>query len=131
MCSRGTFIPHFLHLPLVMQLLLIHLTALAINCAQRKMYSKSLSHTNKASGLDDISAKILKSTAVAISLVLSTLFNISISTGTVPDCWKVSLVTPVPKQGKPSDPSNYRPISSLPIISKVLERIILGKLCDP
>ena len=86
--------------------------------------------TNKASGLDSISAKILKSTTAAISPVLSTLVNLSISTGTVPDCWNVSLVTHIPKQGKPSDPSSYHPVSLLPIISKSIERIIFEKLCD-
>ena len=86
--------------------------------------------TNKASGLDGVSARMLKETAYIISPMLCTLFNESISTGTVPNSWKVSLITPVPKHGEPSDPSNYRPISLLPIVSKVLERIIFEKICD-
>ena len=40
------------------------------------------------------------------------------------------MITPVPKQGEPSDPNNYRPISLLPVVNKVLERIIFNKLCD-
>ena len=55
--------------------------------------------------------------------------NINSQTGTVPDSWKLSLITPVPKHGKP-DPNNYRPISLLPIVNKVLECIIFNKLCD-
>ena len=50
-------------------------------------------------------------------------------TGVVPDSWKTLLITPVPKQGDLSDPNSYRPISLLPVISKVLEHIIFEKLC--
>jgi hypothetical protein len=85
--------------------------------------------TNKASGLDGISVRMLKETAATISPTLCTLFNLSIKTGVVPDSWKTSLITPIPKQGDLSDPKNYRPILLLPIISKVLERIIFEKLC--
>lgn len=86
--------------------------------------------SNKASGLDGISVKMLKETALTVSPILTAIFNHSISTGTVPDCWKTSLITPIPKQGDPSDPHNYRPISLLPVVSKVLERVIFDKLCD-
>ena len=64
--------------------------------------------TNKASGLDGISTRMLKETAYTIAPVISAHFNKSISTGTVPDSWKLSLITPVPKHGEPSDPNNYR-----------------------
>jgi len=85
---------------------------------------------NKISSLDGISTRMMKETAVTILSVLSTLFNLSISTGVVPDSWKISLITPVSKQGDLLDPNNYRTISLLPIIvSKVLERIILEKWC--
>ena len=84
--------------------------------------------TNKASGLDGISVRMLKETAATISPILCTLFNLSITMGVVPDSWNTSLITPVPKQGDLSDPNNYRPISLLPVISKVLERIIFEKL---
>ena len=45
--------------------------------------------------------------------------------------WKISLITPVPKNGEPSDPNNYHPISLLPV-SKVLEciTVIFNKLSD-
>ena len=75
---------------------------------------------------------MLKETAYTIAPVLSALFNklILSQIGTVPDSWKLSLITPVPKHGKLSDPNNYCPISLLPIVSKVLEHIIFNKLCD-
>ena len=45
----------------------------------------------------------------------------SIASGKLPTDWKSSLVVPIPKKGDLSDPSNYRPISLLPVLSKVLE----------
>jgi hypothetical protein len=48
----------------------------------------------------------------------------NIRCGVFPNCWKVSNVSPIPKDGDPHDPANYRPISLLPIISKVFERHI-------
>ena len=78
----------------------------------------------KASGSDGISARMLKSTAFSIAPSLTKLFNQSISSGILPLSWKKSLVVPIPKNKELSNPSNYRPISLLPIVSKVLERHI-------
>ena len=68
--------------------------------------------------MDGISTRMLKETAYTIAPMLSALYNKSISSGTVPDSWKLSLITPVPKHGEPSDPNNYRPILLLPIVTK-------------
>ena len=83
---------------------------------------------SKATGPDGVSAQMLKHTADSITPIITSLFNQSISMGTVPDQWKVSLVVPIHKQGDRANPSNYRPISLLPIISKVLEQHIANKL---
>ena len=83
---------------------------------------------SKATGPDGISAQMLKRTAETITPIISSLFNQSISTGTVSDLWKLSLVVPIHKQGDKANPGNYRPISLLPIISKVLEQHIAEKL---
>ena len=80
--------------------------------------------TSKASGADGISATVLKNCAPELSPVLSKLFNISLSSKTVPTEWKRAHVVAVPKKGSKQDPSNYRPISLLPIISKVMEGCI-------
>ena len=56
------------------------------------------------------------------------IFNKSISTGIVPDVFKVSKVTPAFKSGTLSDPSNYRPIATLSPFSKALERFIYDQL---
>ena len=51
-----------------------------------------------------------------------------ISTSVFPDIWKEALVPPLPKPGDSTDPSNRRPISSLPILSKVAEKAIASQI---
>ena len=65
---------------------------------------------------------MLKSTSRSVAPVITKLFNMSTASGKLPKDWKSSLVVPIPKKGDHSDPSNYRPISLLPVLSKVLER---------
>ena len=56
------------------------------------------------------------------------IFNQSISQGTFPDDWKYAKVTPLYKQGDRGDVNNYRPISVIPIVAKVFERILYEQL---
>ena len=63
-------------------------------------------------------------TASSISKSLSVLFNKSITTGMLPTKWKFARVIPIPKSGCSKDPANYRPISILAVISKLLEKHI-------
>ena len=77
---------------------------------------------SKSNGHDNISARILKETALSMTSIVTQLFNISIKLGELPDEWKVARVSPIPKSGKSSDPTNYRPISLLSILSKLLEK---------
>ena len=83
---------------------------------------------SKATGPDGIFARMLKHTADSITPIITSIFNQSITTGTVPDQWKLSLVVPIHKLGDMANPSNYRPISLLPIVSKVLEQHSANKL---
>ena len=53
---------------------------------------------------------------------LTELFNMSLTTGTFPSEWKLARVVPIPKTTPSTSTSGYRPISILPIVSKVLER---------
>ena len=66
---------------------------------------------------------MLKSTASSITPALTKLFSLSIKLGKLPAEWKLPRVNPIPKQGSKSDPSNYRLISLLPVISKLMEKI--------
>ena len=77
-----------------------------------------LKNTNasKATGPDDISARMLKETASAIVPSLTILFNCSISQRCFPACWKLANVVPIPKSiSQKTSPNGYRPISLLPI----------------
>ena len=79
--------------------------------------------SNKASGADGLSVKILKAAAPAISSSLARLINHCIDNGCVPSAWKLAKVIPIYKgKGSRDDMSNYRPISVLPILSKIFEK---------
>ena len=65
---------------------------------------------------------MLKATAHSISKSVTLLFNKSIELGEIPHEWKVSAVNPIPKSKEKDKASNYRPISLLSILSKLLER---------
>jgi hypothetical protein len=56
--------------------------------------------------------------------VLLHLFNFSLHSGKFPDSWKTAMVRPLPKVTSPKVPSDYRPISILPALSKILERLV-------
>ena len=79
---------------------------------------------SKASGPDNINPMILKKTATTISPILAHIFNFSLRSGTFPTKWKLANVTPLFKKGDKQRCENYRPISLLSILSKVLERCV-------
>ena len=60
---------------------------------------------------------------------LTYIFNQSLLTGIFPDEWKSARVTPLYKNsGKRNDPTNYRPISVIPVVAKVFERVVYDQL---
>ena len=83
-----------------------------------------------ASGLDGISSAMLRGTAESMYPILTALFNCSLRQGVVPSDWKISNVIPIPKSGDPSLATNYRPISLLSLVSKVLEHLVHSKLLN-
>ena len=84
--------------------------------------------TNKATGPDDIPPRLLKETAHQIAPSLCSLFNRSLNSGSLPEDWKLANIIPVFKKGDKTHVENYRLISLLCIVSKVLERCVLSKL---
>jgi len=59
------------------------------------------------------------------------LFNKSLKEGVFPSLWKISSITPVFKKGNKSDVKNYRPISGLVQLGKLLEKLVLRHIIDP
>ena len=67
-----------------------------------------------------------------ITPIVTDIVNKSLSCGVVPQCFKHALVKPLLKKAilDPNCLSNYRPVSNLPFLSKVLERIVLEQFCS-
>lgn len=83
----------------------------------------------KAPGFDLITGEILKHLPEKAIRKLTHLINASFRLKYVPQIWKIAEVTMVAKPGKPpNDVSSYRPISLLPVISKLFEKILLKRL---
>ena len=78
-------------------------------------------------GLNVMMIKYIKKLIVA---PLTEIFNSCIREGHFPDILKVAKVTPIHKKGEVNDPSNYRPISILPAISKVFELLLKNQLVE-
>ena len=93
---------------------------------------KSISklQTKKATGVDGISAKILKTCSNTMSQPISKLINYSFETRNFPSSLKQAQVIPIYKKKDPLDKQNYRPVSILPTISKIFERAIHDQLTD-
>jgi hypothetical protein len=86
---------------------------------------------SKNSGdVNGISTKMLKFVKYEVSVPLTHLFNISLSTGTFPSQLKTSRTVPIYKAGNKGLCDNYRPISLLSTISKVLEKYVANKLVN-
>ena len=79
-------------------------------------------------GYEYISNALLKQLVSVIKLPITIIFNKSLSCGEFPDLMKIAKVIPLYKGGLRDIPDNYRPISLLPVISKVLERILYNSL---
>ena len=81
----------------------------------------------KAAGIDQISGKFLKDGAQILAKPISELCNLSMALGSFPDACKIAKVKPLFKKGSKADPSNYRPISLLPLLSEVFQRVVLDQ----
>ena len=83
---------------------------------------------SKASGPDNLSCLLLKSYADIFHGPLAHLFRMALSSGTYPSQWKAANLVAVHKSGKKQNVQNYRPISLLPQVSKVFEKILCQRI---
>ena len=98
-----------------------------VDCETVILTIKGLKETN-ACGSDGISLKFIKDSLFIIAFYITIIVNTSIVTNIYPMSWKYPHVIPAFKGGDSEDISNYRPISLLPVISKVLEKIVSSQL---
>ena len=85
---------------------------------------------SKAMGGDGIPPSVLKFSATALLEPVHHLFSLCLSQSYLPAEWRRHHITPIYKSGDRSLVSNYRPISLLCCLAKVLERIVFNNVCD-
>lgn len=85
----------------------------------------------KSCGPESIPYWIFRDCHLALTPVITYLFNWSLSEKRVPRCFKTASVIPIPKNDKPRSVSDYRPISLVSTLSKVLERLVCSKWLIP
>ena len=88
---------------------------------------KSL-NLNKASGPDNIAARVLKECASTLSPVIADFYQQTLDEGEVPADWKQQRINPIFKKVSWTDPANYRPVALTCILCKSLEHIIASQL---
>ena len=86
--------------------------------------------TSRSTGHDGISSELLKLINNDISACITLIINQSIKSGIFPDRLKIAKVTPIYKKDDKTFIKNYRPISVLPVISKIFETVICDQLCE-
>ena len=84
-----------------------------------------------ATGVDGIPAWFLRLMAPFLALPIAGLFNLSIRNSIVPNQWKAACIIPVPKIANPAKASDFRPISIVPVLSRIMERMIVRKFIYP
>ena len=85
---------------------------------------------SKAAGPDNLPAQLIRDGAEQIAAILHFLANQSLRSGSFPNSEKCARLTPIYKSGEKSNFDNYRPISVLNILSKVLERLVHRQISD-
>ena len=85
---------------------------------------------NKAASIDNISAWFLKDGANILAIPVTQICNLSMKLSHFPHDCKLAKFKPLYKEGSKTDPKNYLPISVLPIVAKIIEKIIHDQTMD-
>lgn len=97
----------------------------SLQCLHRTILSM---RNSAACGDDGLCIGIFKMSFPCVGHVLLHIVNECLITCDIPSSWKHALVQPIFKSGDPADPSSFRPISILPVISKLIEKIVQRQL---
>ena len=108
------------------------LTSFQFSLIDSAIYDKVVSslHTITSSGHDGISVKLMKYLSPEIRDPLILIINQSMLTGIFPGKLKIAKVIPLFKKDERHNMDNYRPISILPAISKIFERVVYNQLYE-
>ena len=80
-------------------------------------------------GIDGINTRLLQLSLPITAPYIRHIFNTSITTNCFPSSWKLAIISPIYKRkGSQGEPGNYRPVALLPVISRVLEKLVLKQL---
>ena len=86
--------------------------------------------TNRATGIENLLGRFLKEGSKVLATPIAKVCHLSIKLSAVPDECKIAKLKPLYKKSKNTDPKNYRPISLLPVISKILEKVTHDQTMD-
>ena len=88
----------------------------------------------KSRELEFLPTSVLKKALPYVIDTITSIMNVSMEQGVFPDSWKIAIIRPLLKKlDLDLITSNYRPVSNLPFLSKVLEKIVLARYnnhCD-
>ena len=85
-------------------------------------------NTNKATGPDKISGRIVKQCTTSLLYIIHSIFNISLDLCRMPNLWKIGEIIPVNKKPLPKVDNDLRPVTLTAILAKCFERVILPKI---
>jgi len=107
-----------------------NISSFYLGTVEKEEVAKTIKCLNNSSSMDcnGMNVKVFKTIAPHIIEPLTFIINSCLQAGTFPDELKLSEIIPIHKGGNRDAPTNYRPISILPVISKVMEAIIKTKL---
>ena len=103
---------------------------LVIPALEEEVKSIILNLKMSSPGWDSISSKVFKVSYPLVLAPLTHVLNLSLINGYVPKELKIAKVIPLFKSGDPMQVSNYRPVSVLPLFSKILERLMYIRLLN-
>ena len=85
---------------------------------------KRIISNSKSFGFDNLDTYCIKLVKNEVTPAITHIVNLSISNCAFPESWKKSKIVPLFKKDDPLNPKNYRPVAILPILSKILEKVI-------